>query len=348
MGSAARFAAVNTKSRALIGKLLSNEDFSNLLSKKSVPEVAAYLKHNTHYSDTLSGINENEIHRGMLETLLKKSHIERLEKLAYFFHDEYKEFYKTLFIRYEIEDLKTMAKGIKSGRDNTLLKDSLIYIGKYSKLSTDNLLSSTTVHDFLKNLKGTIYYEYLRPLVEGYDEVSFFNMEMTLDLAYFNILYDNINMIAKSDRVITHNYQDVYVDLLNLQWIYRGLKFYNLSPEELFNYTIAHGREFSRNNIKDLCYTKSIDEFQKKVLGTKYGFLFNHENTKDMFMERRMLRYLYFSLKKMKVEDGMNISLSMVLSLLSEIEIRDIISVVENIRYGMPAEEAKKYLIRGL
>jgi V/A-type H+-transporting ATPase subunit C len=44
----------------------------------------------------------------------------------------------------------------------------------------------------------------------------------------------------------------------------------------------------------------------------------------------------------------MNIYLSIVFSLLSEIEIRDIVSIIENIRYGMPAVEAKKFLIRKL
>lgn len=348
MDKTTRFAALNTKSRALIGKLLDNGDYINLMSKKSVPEVAAYLKHNTHYRDILNGVDENSIHRGSLETILKKSHIDGMGKLIHYFHDIYKEFYKTMFIRYEIEDLKTMAKGIKSGRDNTLLKDSLMYIGRFSVLNTDTLLSSKTIHDFLRSLKGTIYFDYLRPLIEGKENINFFSMEMTLDLAYFDIFYKNLETIEAEDKAIVRSYQDLYVDLLNLQWIYRGLKFYNLPPEELFNYTIAYGKEFNRNKIKELCYLKSLDEFQKRVSNTRYNFLFDHVNTRDMFMERRMLRYLYFNLKKIKIRDGMNISQPIVFSLLSEFEIRDIISVIENIRYGMPVEEAKKFLIRKL
>lgn len=348
MDNTARFAAINTKTRALIGRFLTDEDYLNLLSKKSVPEVASYLKHNTHFKSILDGINENEIHRGRLETLLKKSHIDSLGKIIYFFYDNYREFYKTLFIRYEIEDLKTMAKGIKSGRDNTLLKDSLMYIGKYSSLNTDTILSSKTIYDFLKNLKGTIYYDHLRAIIEGREDINFFNIEMTLDMVYFDVFYNNLKLINKPDRDVVLNYINMYVDLLNLQWIYRGFKFYNLQPEELFNYTIAYGKEFRRNDIKDLCYSKSLDEFQKKVLSTKYSFLFDQENTRDMFMERRMLRFLYFTLKRMKIKDGMNISLAIVFSLMSEIEIRDIITVIESIRYGMPVDEARKFLIRKL
>jgi len=348
MDSTTRFAAINTKARALIGKLLGNTDYLNLLSKKSVQEVASYLKYNTHYKDTLEGIDENSVHRSDLETLLRKSHVEGIEKIFYYFQDNYREFYKTLFIRYEIEDLKTIAKGIKTGSDNTELKDSLMYIGKFSDLNTDKLLSSRNVYDFLKNLKGTLYYDYIRPLVEGKESINFFSIEMTLDLSYFDMFYKNLKLIGKADRAIMEAYQGINVDMLNLQWIYRGLKFYSLPPEELFNYTIAYGDKYSRSDIKELCYSKSLDEFQKKVVNTKYSFLFDQENTKDMFMERRMLRYEYFTLKKIKRRDGMNISQAIVYSLLSEIEIRDIISVIENIRYEMPLEETKKFLIRKL
>ena len=72
------------------------------------------------------------------------------------------------------------------------------------------------------------------------------------------------------------------------------------------------------------------------------------ESQEGIFMERRILRYLYYNLKRIKVKSGMNMSQPLVYILLSEIEIRDIISVIESIRYGMQIDEAKKYLIRKL
>lgn len=346
MDKTTRYAALNAKARALTGKLLSDDDYLNLLSKKSVQEVAYYLKHYTHYIDTLGAIDDNMIHRGTLEALIKKSHIDGMQKLVHYFHDDYRKFYKTLFMRYEVEDMKKIAKGIKIGRENGIYENSLMYLGKFSSLNVDNLITSKNAYDFLRNLKGTIYYSYLRPLIEGKENINFFSIEMTLDLSYFDILFKNMSLISKSDRAITEYYEGINADLLNLQWIYRGLKFYNLSPEELFNYTIAYGFEYNRSDIKEFCYSKSLDEFQKKVLSTKYSFLFDHNNTKDMFMERRILRYLYFKLKRIKRKDGMNISQAVVYSLFSEIEVRDLISVIESIRYGMPLEEAKKFLIK--
>jgi Archaeal/vacuolar-type H+-ATPase subunit C len=348
MDRTARYAAVNTKIRALEGKFLSDEDYLNLLSKKSVSGVAEYLKNNTIYKDMLAGVDENSMHRSKLENLLKETHINSMEKIVHYFYYNYREFYKTLFIRYEIEDLKTILRAIKAEDRNMDLRDSCIYIGRYSKINKDALLASGSLQDFIENLKGTVYYDYLHPLIKMDEDIELFHIMMVLDLAYFGIYYKNLKLISKSDREIIQDIQGVNVDLLNIQWIYRGLKFYNLSPEEIFNYTIAYGKEFLRTDIKDLCYSRDLNEFQNKVMNTKYSFLFDQENTKDAFMERRILRYQYFYLKKLRIKSGMDISSVILYSTLREYEVRDLITVIESIRYEMPFEEAKRFLIRKL
>lgn len=348
MDRTARFAAINTKVRALEGKFLSNEDYVNLLSQKSVSGIADYLKHNTSYSESLRNIDENGIHRIELENMVKATLISSLEKITHFFQDDYKRFYRALFIRYEIEDLKSILRVIKMQEDNKALKKSYVFLGRYSKMNVDALLSSKNYNEFITNLKGTIYYDYLRPISEMAGDISIFDIAMVLDLAYFDLFYKSLKLIDKPDRNIVENIQGANVDLLNLQWIYRGLKFYDLSREVLFNYTIAYGREFSRDDIKNLCYSRNLDEYQKKILNTKYSFLFDQENTKDVFMERRILRYQYFNLKRLKTRGGMDIGQSIVYSLLKEYEIRDIVSIIESIRYEMPVEEAKKFMIRKL
>ena len=67
------YISAGTKARALYGKLLTSEDYKSLLERKNVPEVASYLKKNTVYSELLSEINENDVHRGDLEVLFMKS-----------------------------------------------------------------------------------------------------------------------------------------------------------------------------------------------------------------------------------------------------------------------------------
>lgn len=348
MNKSARFAAVNTKVMALEGKFLKNEDYSNLLSENSISDVAGYLKYNTHYAEILRDVDTDGLHREKLEYLIKMSGINSLKKLSYYLFDGYREFYNTLFMKYEIESLKVYLRGIKGVSDDREYEDPMNYLGNLRYIDIKTLSLSRNITEFIENLKGTIYYDYLRPFTGNGDDFELFNIEMVLDLAYFNLFYKNLKLIDNEDRKIAGDIQGVNVDLLNLQWIYRGLKFYHLSPEELFNYTIAYGKEFSRDRIKKLCYVNGIDEFQNIVRATKYGFLFDHENTRDIFMERRLLRYQYFNLRKIKTRGGMNISQLIVFSMLQEMEVRDIITIIESIRYEMPVEETRRFLIRKL
>lgn len=347
MNNFIRFAAVNTKIRALESRFLSNEDFANLLHKNSVTDIASYLKRETHYRKVLDDVNENEIHRGQLETLIRRDHAKQIGEVTHYLHEGYKKFFRHVFVKREIEDLKKILRSIKNGKIGMLSKDLFPLLGCFSKINVDLLLTSKSTDDFAKNLKGTLYYKYLQPL-EDNDDRSIFMGEMVLDLAYFDIFYKNFDEIEKSDCKIVDEVQGTNVDLLNIQWIYRGLKYYSLPREILFNYTIPHGNVLSVRDIKDLCYSKDLGEFQERVLKTRYNFLFDNENTKDIFMERRILRYQYYSINKLKREHKMNISEVIAFDILLEYEIRDIITVIESIRYDMPLDEAKRFLIRKL
>ena len=55
---------MSAKAKAMFGERLKANDYQSLLQKKSVSEIAAYLKNNTYYKATLDGINETQIHRG--------------------------------------------------------------------------------------------------------------------------------------------------------------------------------------------------------------------------------------------------------------------------------------------
>ena len=64
--------AILTKVHAIFGKRLTPSDFSQMTRKSDVGEVAAFLKENPSYQKALKNINETEIHRGQLESLIKK------------------------------------------------------------------------------------------------------------------------------------------------------------------------------------------------------------------------------------------------------------------------------------
>lgn len=346
MDKVKRYAAINTKIRMLKGKMLTEEDYTRLISKKSVAEIADYLKRNTSYIQVLRGINAESIHRGQLELLIKKYIILQFEKLLHFFNGEYRKLFRILFMRYEVEDLKLYIRALTRGENLEAIKDLVLYLGGYSIVDHELLITSKNINELIKNLEGTIYYDTLKPYQDEKGSKLTFYMEMNLDILYFTKLNEQAKKLDPKDEKILKELLGKNIDLLNLEWIYRGLKFYSLSPEELINYTLSGGEALNYSNIKSLCYSKDENELIEKMINSRYGFLFDNKDTLDLFMERRIERYLYFQFLGYYRKERMNITQSIAYMHLLEYQTRDIISITEAKRYDLDKGQVKSYLVR--
>ena len=328
-----KYAAVNTKIAAMCGKLLDNEDYKRMIGLNSPSEIAVYLKNNTHYGEFFADMDASTMHRNEIERILKEGLITYVDKLINYFNGEYRSFIKVFYMKYEIIDLKRIARLIYIEKDFDNLRDNLVYAGKYKYIDMDRAVKAKSVRELIYALKGTIYDSFLEGLIDGNEDENLYRFEMTLDRAYFAELEDNVKKLSKGDQKSFYSLVGSYIDMLNLQWIYRGKKYYRLSNEEIFNYTISKGFKFNLTDIKEFCYTKDLDEFVAKAKATAYAF---------------MRRYLYFKYKSAQRKMKLDLSMLLVYLELIEYETQDIISVIENVRYRMDYDEAKKYLIKAI
>lgn len=341
-----RYAAVNTKVHALEAGLLSDRDFYAMISMDSVAEIAEYLKENTVYRRVLEGTEAGHIHAKQLEILLRKYIVGQIQKLIHYFTGEYRRFFRILLLRYEIEDLKIFLRAVAMGEDLSKAREAAVLTDKSSGFDPENLLGAKSIEDLVERLKGTAYHHLLKPYVYEKPGEMLFYMEMALDRMYFTLLGRQAEKLAPKDRETLGEILGKNIDLLNLQWIYRGIKFFRLPPEEIINYTLPKGYKLGVKKLKDLCYSESEQQLINKMVRSRYGFLFDNEDTLDIFMERRIERFLYFLLLKYRRYHRMNIIESSVYIHLLEFEVRDISSVAESVRYRLDPEKAKGFLVR--
>lgn len=338
------FAAVNTKIRVLKSKLLKEDDYVRLMEMENIDEQIKYLRSNTVYIDELKKLHDiRDIQH--VEAELERHLIHQFDKLLKFFTDEYKTLFKTFLLRHEIEDLKLYLRVLERKEDIEQIAKSSVLKEKHYNFDTDIIESSSNLDEFIENLKGTIFYKVLDPYRNEDEARIIFYMEMNLDRMYFNRLYSASQDLRKEDRELLGDFLGRNIDLLNIEWIYRGLKFYNLLPEELINYTLPHGLYFKYEDLKKMSYS-DLDELREIVATSKYSFLLDDEKDVDLYLERRVQRYLrdisldYF--KKART----NISISIAYLHLLEYEIRDIISILEATNYGLTKDQTKDYLVR--
>lgn len=344
MGNITAFAAINTKLRVKKRKLLSDKDFRNLLTKNSVGEITRYLKESTGYKDVLNSFDPSNVHRGDLEMELNRNVVYQIEQLVSYFQGDYRQFFLSLLIEYEIEDLKLILRMISRNEDISNIGDSLLHSNKYSHLNYDKLLQSRNVEQFLENLKTTIYYFPLKTITDEDLAKREFHIEMKLEILFYGTLIEKANKLSKEDKQIVMDCIGTNIDLINIQWIYRAIKNYHIAPEEILIYSIPNGYKFNYSKLKDFIYSKSVEDFVEKITKTRYAFVFPNEQ--DVFIERRIKRYLYNLYLQWRKRNSMNIMESIFYIYFLKYEVEDIISVIESIRYNLDKEMSKRYLIR--
>jgi len=348
MGSVLKYGAVNTKVKALQGKMLKKNQYAQLMECSNYHEALKYLKENTSYGEVLLNHDIERLHRGQLELILKKHYANYFYKFSHYFRGDYKELINIFFMRFEIEDLKVIIRGKFIGREKEDIIPYLTYESPLNNIDYQELLSAKDLVTLVEKLKNTHYYNHIHNLVLSVDEEGLFRLEMALDFVYFSSIRKVIKNLTKEDRKIIEEVNGIYADLLNIQWIYRGFKYYKLKAEELYNYTIYDGYKLKREELKKLCYINSLDEFYNIVGQLPYKEVFINSKDRDYLVEKEILSYLKKNYEKYKKLNDLNISVLVAYLELFLIEVRDITSIVENKRYNIQKRDSMSYIIATL
>ena len=88
------------------------EQFEEILQLSNGTQVAAYLKRMPEYSSKWDALDENTLHRGQIEKLLKKSIFQNFSRIYHFANLEQRKFLDLYSRRYEIRVLKEVMTNI--------------------------------------------------------------------------------------------------------------------------------------------------------------------------------------------------------------------------------------------
>ena len=83
MGNLLSYSGISAKIRAMQSKLTTEEQFQEILQLSSVPQVITYLKHTKEYEEAWASLDENTLHRGQIEKLLKASVFNNFSRISF-------------------------------------------------------------------------------------------------------------------------------------------------------------------------------------------------------------------------------------------------------------------------
>ena len=343
MGNVMTYSGLTTKVRAMQAKLLTKRDFENIANLRSVPEAIEYLKDKPAYVRYMEQIDVSLYHRGNIEKILYQSLFDDYTRIFRFAGMEQKKFLKLYWKRYEIDLINYCLRIVFNHYDMPFdIEYKKVFFDKYSQISIDKLITSRNVEELIDNLKDTEYYAPLQPIRES-EGATLFDYDLALDLYYFS------EMWRKSRQLLKGKEREMYIrdfgsriDLLNIQWIYRAKKYYNMLPPDIYSLTIPIQYRLSVDEFKGLVEAPTVEEYEKRLEETYYAEKYADISGKTLEATyKEYMRRLYVSDRR---RNPYSIATVNTYLFLKEEEIYKLTTALECIRYGLSSRETLGYL----
>lgn len=336
------FYAVDTKIKTKKGHILNSKDWKKFIECNSIEQLENMLKNNIEIGKAFEGAKVSSSRRINLETVIIKLRKIEIENMLHYFSESYKDFLKNFLLEEEIHDLSLIIRMLSRGESLKNIDERFIHSNLYTSLNFDELVASKTVEQLIDKLNGSIYYEGLKSLTVEDALNREFHVEMKLYAALYKAMYESADKLGKDDKGAAEELIGLRIDLLNIQWIYRALKYYKISPEEMFIYSLEGGKDIGYKELKSLCYSKSTDEFINMVDRYLKHDFFNDLNSAEIDINGVVDSYMYNYLRS-RHYTGIGTAISFIYLL--NIVINDLTSIIEGIRYDVPREELKGYMV---
>lgn len=337
-----QYGAVSAKVHVLKRGLLQKADYAVLAQQKTVPDACAYLKNETAYRSVLENVNEHTVHRTELERYIKAAYAHDAVKLVSFDNGKNKAFYQYIYVKTELDVIKNILRSLAN--DEQPEYDIPPVLLRHFTVDVNRLLTSADIPEFLDNLAGSRYEAMLAPLVQQKEHQNLFSIEMTLDMYYYQLVEKLRRALPGAlDRKLLAETTGAELDILNLFWIFRCKKYFDLPRELVYSYLIPNHGRITRDEMVRLVEAPAVEAFIAEVRQTPYGKVF--ENYTGEFFHKKYAEYVYNLHQKF-----FRLYPYSVLAVVSylhckEIEISNITTMIEGIRYGLAPEAILPYVV---
>ncbi len=342
----AQYSAIAAKLRAMHARFLTDGDFEELLSKKSVNDICSYLKSTAGYSDCLAGVDERNVHRGEIEILLENNLVDEYVRLYNFIDNSKREIMRFWFMRHELEFLKREIRHIythETVSDDAVDKSRFdAFFRTHTKINRDIMRSATSLADCIEACRETPYADALRRAENA--EADFFSSGMLIDRLYYAGVWKTINLrLDKSQRELIRLHFGTKIDLHNIMWIYRGKKYFNFSNELIFTYLLPVRYKLSEDATRNMVLCDTPEKMVEEARKTVYGVLF--DGLEDgTFIEENYNRITYKVVKYVFSNHTDSMAAVYAYLALKEIEIDKITTIIEGIRYSQNPDSIREHI----
>jgi len=333
--------------RTVYGKRLSAADYRDLLNLHSLPEIVAFLKDTERYGELLRGLDPAFTHRGYLEMLLQRDpfiqclHFCKLEQL-----------HKQPFFRFFIYDreIRELVKAIRLLPDapQGYISAMDTWVAPYLDISLDAIARAADAEQLIAALAHTPYAPVLKKQLQPDGTLPYTASEIALRVCYLNRLREDAKKAFKPDEIaVLQNLVGEQIDLINIINAYRMKSVFHADEETLHPMLLPISGKLPARFCEELYTAPDAAQFLAALRNTRYGRkLPELSETEESVRIEHAFQTLRCRTAKNALHFSDNAAVSLyALHVLNEAEVRNLITVIEGIRYGKPVPYLESLLI---
>lgn len=352
--SMGRRASVAAKARTLKGRMLPDDFFWHLLFNcHSMSEIARQLSYSESYGQYLKHISSSDVHRQELEAILSMVPLYEAYRFRNYLSGRRWDLVKAWKLRYDVDILKSLLRSVLGNMSpREAIKEKIRAIPDLS-FPAGELLETRSFDDVLAVLKDTPYFDVLSDPIDNMIRrgSTSFPVEMALDSFVIKSFLDVLNRVGRSEKKQLVRLFGNRVDMMNIYWLYRSRVFFDLKPEEVLTRLVPFHYRLSRKTLNRLVFSSFPDEFMKILEPTPYASIFQYpseaeKGEAELIIERNLKRFQWNECMRTFRMGVPGIHTVMAYLYLRELEVADLITIIEDVRYDLSRRMAVLFLVR--
>jgi len=332
--------------RGLKGKLLRRDQLEDFIGASDIGTITSALSGTVYAEHLRDSTDLPQIEHG-----LKQDFVLSYRKILTFLRGRSARFVETLLGRFELLNLKSIIRTLaRSVTEGEAVEPFIFSLGKYHTIPIEEALEADDLDGLVALMKKT---SFARSLEIGYqqyeEEGQLFLLELALDLDYYERLWRALDALGPLDKYNAARLMGIQYDTTNLVWILRFRKYYDLSPEQIFQYIIPHGWKIRGDLFWEVTEESDVTGAIVKRQISPYDDLLSSVTRVDgsliLGVELSLLRYRYRESLKIFMKFPLQSAQLIAFFMCKEMEIRDIITVLAGKQLELTPERIRSYMV---
>lgn len=337
--------------RARASTLLDDAFFWRLLDCDSVEEIAFALAGSEPYAPFFEGLEPKGLTRAQVEEVVSVVPFLEAERFFVHFRGPSLRLLQAFRDRWVMEFLKRLLRRLRAGHADRAYLKRLVDRFPRTPYPLTSLVEAKSFSEVARLLAATPLGPKAAGIVAQLDDVAagLFPVEMSLDRRLFSLTLEACRALGGS---VGRQLADLFgteADLANLSWIRRGRRYYAMDGAELMGALMPGGRRIGRRELNALVQASSEEELWRKLQSGPYGDVFpGDEAREELSLERAKQRRLREEALRVYRRGLPGLQSVVALLFLRRFETFDLVTLVEDVRYGFDRRQGALFLCRPL